>query len=156
MEGYAKKNGLSEEEIDSYWITGLLHDFDYERYPSLEKHPYEGVKVLKEEGYTDEIVQAIFGHGNHTGVKRESVIAKTLFAVDELSGLVVALAHVRPGNFDGMTAKSVKKALKKKDFAKGVNRGDIRQGIEELGVEQCEHFEAVIEALNGIKSDLGF
>lgn len=156
MEAYARKYGLDEEEVDAYWIAGLLHDYDYEKFPSLDKHPFKGVEVLKEKGYPKEIINSILGHSNHTGVARETKMAKTLFAVDELSGLVVALAKVRPGNFDGMSPKSVKKAMKKKDFAAAINRDDIRQGVEELGVEQAEHFNVVVEALSGIRSELGF
>ncbi len=156
MEHYAKKYELSEEEIDTYWITGLLHDFDWEKHPTLEQHPQDGCKVLEAKEYPAEIVTAILGHANHTGVKRETQLAKTLFAVDELSGLVIALAKVRPGHFAGMTPKSVKKAIKKKDFAAKVNRDDIRQGIEELGVEASEHYQVIIEALTPHASELGF
>ncbi len=153
MEKYAEK---FRENKDKYWICGLLHDFDYEKYSSLEQHPFEGVKILKEKGYDKEIINAILGHGNHTGVKRESLMAKCLFAVDELCGLIIALARVRTGNFDGMDANSVRKALKKKDFAKGINREDIEQGIIELGVNKEEHFNFVIRALNAAKKELGF
>jgi predicted hydrolase (HD superfamily) len=164
MEVYAKKYvaggklSATEEaaEVDKYWITGLLHDFDWEVHPTLEQHPSKGVKVLREKGWDEDICVAIMGHGLHTGVERESLMAKTLFAVDELSGLVVALARVRPGNFEGMKAKSVKKAMKKKDFAAAISRDDIRLGISELGVDIDEHFELVVRALNGIKKDLGF
>lgn len=156
MEEYAMKNKLPREEIDKWWICGLLHDFDYEKFPSMEKHPFEGVKILREKNYDEKIVNAIIGHGNHTGVKRESDMAKTLFAVDELCGLIMALAKVRPGNFDGMNANSVKKAMKKKDFAAAINREDIKQGIQELGVNEDEHFEIVIRALKICKKDLGF
>ncbi len=147
MEGYARKNGLSEDEIDRWYIAGLLHDMDYERYASLEKHPYEGVKVLREQGYSEEIINAIMGHGNHTGVKRETAMAKTLFAVDELCGLIVALSKVRPDGFNGMTSESVEKVLKKKEFAKNISRDEIEQGIRELNVNRKEHFETVIGAL---------
>ena len=153
VEAYAKKLG---EDADMWWICGLMHDFDYERYPTMEEHPYEGVKVLKEKSYPEEIIEAIMGHGNHTGVKRESKMAKVLFAVDELSGFVMAVARVRPSNFEGMTPKSVKKKLKEKSFAAAINRDDINQGIEELGVDKDEHFELVIQALSGTKEDLGF
>jgi putative nucleotidyltransferase with HDIG domain len=159
MEGYAKKYDLSAEEADKWFICGLLHDFDWERNPTLEEHPKKGCEELRKLGYDNEIIEAIMGHGNHTGVKRDSIMSKTLFAVDELSGLIVALARVRPGNFDGMSAKSVKKAMKKKDFAAAINRDDIKQGIEELGIKEEDmdgHFEIVINALSGIKEELGF
>ncbi len=147
MEAYAQKYQLPQKGIDIYWITGLLHDFDYEKYPSLEQHPYEGVKVLKEKNYPKEIIHAILGHGNHTGVKRESLMAKTLFAVDELCGLATALSRVRPDGFATMTPASIEKAFKKKDFAKAISREDIEQGIQELGVNREEHFSLVIQAL---------
>lgn len=156
MEGYARKNSLTQEEIDRWWITGLLHDFDYEKHPSLEQHPFEGIKILKEKEYPEEIIVAILGHGNHTGVKRESAMAKTLFAVDELCGLVMALAKVRPGNFEGMSASSVKKVIKKKDFASAISREDIKSGIQELGANENEHFDLVIKSLSGIKKEIGF
>jgi predicted hydrolase (HD superfamily) len=137
----------------------LLHDFDWERYPTLEEHPIEGCKKLRENGYDEDIIEAILGHNKATGIKRRSLMAKTLFAVDELSGLIVALARVRPGDFEGMSAKSVKKAMKKKDFAAAINRDDIRLGIEELGIGEEEKdgfFELVVKALDGKKRDLGF
>ena len=150
MEGYSRGNRLSDEEIDKWYIAGLLHDMDYEKFPLLEKHPFEGVKVLREQGYSEEIITAIMGHGNHTGVKRETAMAKTLFAVDELCGLIVALSKVRPDGFNGMTSESVEKVLKKKEFAKNINREDIEQGISELGVKREEHFKIVIEALKNL------
>ncbi len=147
MEGYAKNNGLSEEECEKWYICGLLHDMDYEKFPSLEHHPHECVKVLKELGYSNEIINAILGHGNHTGVKRESTMAKTLFAIDELCGLVVALSKVRSDGFSTMTTESIEKALKKKGFAAAISREDIEQGIKELGIDRTEHFESVIDSL---------
>lgn len=155
MEAYAKKF-QKENEVEKWWITGLLHDFDYEKYPSLEQHPFEGVKILKQQNYPQEIIEAILGHGNHTRIPRTSLIAKTLFAVDELSGFIIALAKVRPNNFEGMSAESVKKALKKKDFAKAINREEIEQGIQELNINKEKHFETVIAALKNNKIQLGF
>lgn len=151
MRQYANIYGEDEE---TWAICGLLHDFDYEQYPSMEQHPYEGVKILKAQQYPEEVCTAIMGHGNHTGVPRTSLMAKTLFAVDELSGLIVALAKVRPGGFDGMNAKSVKKALKKKGFAATVSREDIAQGIRELGVDENEHYTRVIAGLQSIQEQL--
>jgi predicted hydrolase (HD superfamily) len=145
----------ADETKEKWWICGLLHDFDWEKHPTMEQHPSEGVKVLRENGVDEEICQAILGHSNHTGVKRESQMAKTLYAVDELSGLVVALARVRPNRFEGMTASSVKKVMKKKEFAAAINREDIKQGILELGVNEDEHFELVIKALSKIRVELG-
>ena len=147
MEGYARHYGLSDGEVSAWWVAGLLHDFDYEKYPTLEKHPFEGVRVLQEKGYAEDIIQAILGHGNHTGVKRESLMAKTLFAVDELCGILVALSKVRPDGFVAMTSSSIEKALKKKDFAKNVSREDIEAGILDLKVEREKHFHIVINAL---------
>lgn len=153
MEAYAEH---FKEDLNTYWITGLLHDFDYEKYPTLEQHPTEGVKFLKEHGYPEAMIQAILGHGNHTGVKRESNLAKSLFAVDELAGLLVALAKVKADNFESMSAESVEKALKKKGFAAAINREDIEQGITELGVFRTQHFQRVISALKTHKTELGF
>lgn len=145
-----------QEILDKWWACGLLHDFDWEIHPTMEQHPVEGVKILRSLGYDEEICEAILGHGNHTGVPRRSLMAKTLFAVDELCGLIIALARVRPGGFEGMNSDSVKKAMKKKDFAAAINRDDIRQGINELSVDENGHFELVIGALKGIKGELGF
>lgn len=152
MRHYAGLRGGDAE----YWgITGLLHDMDYEIYQSLDDHPYKGVEILRREGYPEDMLQAILGHGNHTGVARTTDMAKTLFAVDELSGLVVAVALVRPDRLDGLEAKSVRKKMKDKAFARGVNREDIVQGAEELGVPLDEHIQNVVTALQAAKDDLG-
>lgn len=135
MEGYAEHFELSDEEKERWFICGVLHDFDWEIHPSLEKHPQEGSKILRDEGYDEEIIEAILGHGLHTGVARESLMAKTLFAVDELSGLICALAKVRADNFSTMDANSVRKAMNKKGFAAAINRDDIKLGIQEI---KCE------------------
>jgi len=160
MEKYAEKRNLSREDKDKWYLCGLLHDFDWERYPNTDEHPIKGCQELRKKEYDEDIITAILGHNVKTGIKRYSLMAKTLFAVDELSGLVVALARVRPGNFDGMSAKSVKKAMKKKDFAAAINREDIELGMEELSLENDEeknsHFELVISALSGVKGELGF
>ncbi len=152
MRHYAALRG---EDAERWGITGLLHDMDYEIYPSLEDHPYKGVEILREAGYPEDMLQAILGHGNHTGVARTTDMAKTLFAVDELSGLVVAVALVRPERLDGLEAKSVRKKMKDKAFARGVNREDIVQGAEELGVPLDEHIDHVIAALQGARTELG-
>ncbi|OIO80243.1 hypothetical protein AUJ84_04330 [Candidatus Pacearchaeota archaeon CG1_02_32_132] len=154
MEGYAKKRNLDMEEIDMYWITGLLHDLDYERYPDINVHPIKGCQELRKRKYPEEIIEAILGHNNATGIKRYSLMAKTLFAVDEISGLIVALSKVRPLRFEGMNAKTVEKVMKKKDFAAAINREEIEKGIIELEVERGEHFEIVIEAVNNMNCDL--
>lgn len=156
MEGYAEHFKLRREEIDKWFICGVLHDFDWEIHPSLEQHPQDGSKILREEGYDEDIVVAILGHGLHTGIARESKMAKTLFAVDELSGLICALAKVRADNFSTMDANSVKKAMNKKGFASAINREDIKLGIKEMGVNEDEHFMTVIKALDKHKKELGF
>ena len=152
MRHYAALRG---EDLERWGIAGLLHDMDYELYPSLEDHPYKGVEILRREGYPEDVLQAVMGHGNHTGVARTTDMAKTLFAVDELSGLVVAVALVRPERLDGLEAKSVRKKMKDKAFARGVNREDIVQGAEELGVELDEHIGHVIAALQEARGELG-
>jgi putative nucleotidyltransferase with HDIG domain len=153
MRLYAERFG---ENPETWGIVGLLHDFDYEVYPSLEDHPMRGAEILRERGLPDAWISAILGHGDHTGVARETKMAKTLYAVDELTGLIVAVALVRPSKKIGdVTAKSVKKKMKDKTFAAAVNRGDIQRGAEELGVELDEHITTVIEAMQGIAGDLG-
>lgn len=137
---------LSQEDVEKWTIAGLLHDFDYEKYPTLDQHPYRGVEYLRTLGVDESILSAIMGHSHETGVKRESLMAKALFAVDELSGFVVAVAKVRPGGFEGMEVSSVKKKLKDKAFAAAVSRGDIRRGAEELGVLLEELITTVIDA----------
>jgi putative nucleotidyltransferase with HDIG domain len=151
MRSYAKKYGEDEE---TWAICGLLHDFDYEYSP--DEHPMKGSEILKEKEYSDEIIQAILGHAVYSGVKRESQMAKCLFAVDELCGFIVACALVRPEGLVGLKPKSVKKRLKTKAFAAKVNREEIAQGTEELGVDQDEHIAFVIDSLQGISKELGF
>ncbi|MBA7568017.1 hypothetical protein ES708_09736 [subsurface metagenome] len=153
MRAYARKQ--SEDE-DLYGITGLLHDFDYEKYPTAEQHPYEGAKILKEKGYPEEVITAIMGHATYTGVPRETRLAKALFAVDELTGFLFAVTYVRPSrSIHEVKPKSVKKKLKQSSFAASVNRGDIEQGILELGVDRDEHIQFVIDALKEIDIELG-
>lgn len=139
------------EDRESWVIAGLLHDFDYEKYPSLDQHPYKGVEHLRSLGVDEPILNAIMGHSHETGVKRESLMAKSLFAVDELSGFVVAVAKVRPGIFDGMEVSSVKKKLKTPGFAAAVSRDDIVQGAQELGIPIDELIQVVIEAQRTIE-----
>lgn len=153
MRAYAQYFGEDEE---LWGITGLLHDFDYEKYPTAEEHPYVGNKILKELGYPDEMCDAIMGHAEYTGVLRQTKLAKTLFAVDELAGFIMAVAYVRPEKLTGMKPKSVKKKLKNKQFAAKVSREDIALGIEELGVDGDEHMQRVINALAEISEKLGF
>ena len=153
MRAYA---GKLDGDPDLWGVTGLLHDFDYERYPTLEDHPFRGSEILKERGIPDEIRTAILGHGNHTGVPRRTPMARALFAVDELCGFLTACALVRPSRkIADVPVKSVKKKMKDKAFARGVNRDDIRQGVEELGVDLDEHIAFVRDAMVGIADELG-
>jgi putative nucleotidyltransferase with HDIG domain len=152
MAHYARQAG---EDEDLWRVTGLLHDMDYERHPSLEEHPFVGVAELEKRGYPEEVRTAILGHAQYSGVPRESAMAKTLFAVDELAGFVTAVALVRPDRLEGLTSRSVLKKLKDKTFAAAVNRDDIRQGAEELGVDLADHIDAVIEALRAEADTLG-
>jgi putative nucleotidyltransferase with HDIG domain len=148
MVAYARKNGEDEER---WAVAGLLHDADYERFPDLDDaengHPRTILRVLRERDVDPEIVDAIAGHAPFLGVARETGMAKTLYAVDELSGFVVACAYVRPEGIHGMTPKSVKKKLKTVAFAAAVNRDEVREGAEELGVDFDEHIRTVIAAL---------
>lgn len=153
MRAYACKFNEDEE---SWGIVGLLHDFDYEKYPSLEFHPMEGAKILREKGYSEEWITAILGHAEHTGVPRETLMAKTLFAVDELAGFITAVTYVRPNrSLAEVSLKSVKKKLKDKRFAAQVSREDIQRGAEELNVDLDAHIDFVIKAMQGIADKLG-
>lgn len=152
MGWYAKHWGENE---DIWRITGLIHDFDYERYP--DQHPMKGVELLREAGFPDEMVRAVAGHASYTGVPRDTLLARTLFAVDELAGFVMAVALVRPSRLIAdVKVKSVKKKLKDKAFARQVNREEIRQGAEELGIELDQHIQNVILALQQAPEKLGF
>jgi putative nucleotidyltransferase with HDIG domain len=153
MRAYARK----EDEDEEFWgVTGLLHDLDYERYPDLETgHPRKALELFREKGYPQELIDAVAGHAEFLGVPRESRLAKTLYAVDELSGFIAACALVRPTGLEGMTAKSVKKKLKQPSFAAGVDREEVRRGAEELGVDFDEHVAFVIEAMQERADDLG-
>jgi putative nucleotidyltransferase with HDIG domain len=153
MVAYARKWGEDEE---MYAVTGLLHDLDYERYPDLDTgHPRKGLELFAQRGYPQELIDAVAGHATFLGVPRESRMAKTLFAVDELSGFIAACALVRPTGIDGLTPKSVKKKLKQPSFAAGVNRDEVRQGAEELGVDFDEHVAFVIGAMAQRADELG-
>ena len=144
------------EDVELWGVTGLLHDFDYEEYPDEENHPYRGNEILEEEGYPEEMRQAIMGHASYTGVPRDSLMAKTLFAVDELTGFIIAVALVRPSkSILDVKPKSVKKKFKTKSFAAKIDREEIKQGIEELRVDETEHIQRVIDAMKTIADDLG-
>jgi putative nucleotidyltransferase with HDIG domain len=153
MRHFARKLGEDEEV---WGITGLLHDFDYERWPTAEGHPYQGNKILAERGYPDEVRTAIMGHADYTGVPRETPMAKTLFAIDELTGFVTAVALVRPNkSIFEVEPKSVRKKMKDKAFARQVNRDDIINGAAQLGVDLDDLIAEVIEALKPKAADLG-
>jgi putative nucleotidyltransferase with HDIG domain len=153
MRAYAREFGEDEE----LWaVTGLVHDLDYERYPDLETgHPRRAIEQLTELEYPHEVIDAVAGHADFMGVPRETRMAKTLYAVDELSGFVGACAMVRPTGIEGMTPKSVKKKLKQPSFAAGVNREEVQRGIEELGVDPDEHIRMIIAAMEERASELG-
>jgi len=153
MRAYAKDFG---GDAELWGITGLLHDMDYERYPTPEDHPYRGVEALRALGYPEVMLEAILGHATYSGVERTTPLAKALFAVDELSGFVVAVALVRPSKrVADVNVKSVKKKLKEKSFAKGCNREEIAQGATELGLELDDHIARVIAALSEVAPELG-
>src|SRR6266568_2198778 len=153
MRAYARKSG---EDEDKWGVVGLIHDFDYEKWPSLDDHPYKGNEILKERGYSDEIRQAIMSHAEYTGVPRQIPMEKTLFACDELAGFITAVALVKPGkSLAEVDAKSVRRKMKDKAFARSVNRNDISTGAADLGVDLEEHIAFCIEAMKGIAKELG-
>jgi putative nucleotidyltransferase with HDIG domain len=153
MVGYARDRG----EDEALWAaTGILHDLDYEKYPDLETgHPRYAIEELRRLGYPEEMIDAIAGHAVFMGVPRETPLAKTLYAVDELSGFISACARVRPTGIHGLTPKSVKKKLKTPAFAAAVNREEVRAGAEELGVDFDEHIARVIAAMEERAGELG-
>jgi putative nucleotidyltransferase with HDIG domain len=152
MEHYAR---TFDEDVELWRITGLLHDMDYEKHPSLEEHPFVGTAVLRERGYPEVVIEAILGHATYSGVPRTTRMAKTLFAVDELAGFITAVAYVRPTKLEGMKVKSVKKKLKDKAFAAAVSREDIQQGAEELGLDLDAHITNVIAGMQARADRLG-
>jgi putative nucleotidyltransferase with HDIG domain len=153
MRAYARR--FSGDE-DLWGVVGLLHDFDYDQYPSLEDHPYRGNEILKERGYSDEIRKAIMSHAEYTGVTRDTPMEKALFACDELAGFITACALVKPGkSLAEVEAVSVRKKMKDKAFARSVNRVDIVTGAAELGVDLEQHIAFCIEAMRGVAAELG-
>ncbi|ATY85705.1 HAD family hydrolase [Kyrpidia spormannii] len=153
MRAYARKYGEDEEK---WGIVGLLHDFDYDRWPSPEDHPTRGAEILRQRGYPEDVIHAILSHADYLGVPRDHLMDKCLYACDELSGFITAVALVRPTkSIYDVDVRAVKKKLKDKAFAKGVNREDVRRGAEELGVDLDEHIGFVIEALKGAARELG-
>lgn len=156
MRACAPHYGGPDADVDEWGLVGLLHDFDYEMFPSADQHPFTGANILCGRGYPERIINAILGHATYTGVARDTVMARALFATDELCGFLVACALVRPTkNLDGLEVSSVKKKLKDKAFARSVNRDDIRQGVEELGVELDDHIRFVIDSLRPVQEAIG-
>jgi putative nucleotidyltransferase with HDIG domain len=153
MRAYARRFGEDEEK---WGITGLLHDMDYEKHPTPDEHPMVGVRELESRGYPEDVIHAIKGHADYLDVPRDTLMSKTLYAVDELSGFIVACALMRPEGLENMKAKSVRKKMKQKSFAAAVNRDDIVRGAEELGVDLNEHIEFVAHALKEWSGELGF
>jgi len=149
---YAARFDGDEEQ---WRVAALLHDFDYEMHPTLDKHPQDGAPILLDEGYPEEIVETVLSHAEHLGLPRDTPLKKALFACDELSGFVHACALVRPTGLEGLEPKSVKKKLKQPSFAAGVHRDEVYKGAEELGVELDDHIRTVVEALTPISAELG-
>src|SRR5450755_4069762 len=153
MRAYARKFSADEE---LWGLVGLIHDFDYDQFPSREEHPFKGNEILKDRGYSDEIRRAIMSHAEYSGVSRDTPMEKTLFACDELAGFITAVALVKPGkSLAEVDARSVRRKMKDKAFARSVSRDDIINGAADLGVELEEHIAFCIEALKGIADKLG-
>ena len=154
MAAYAKKYGEDEER---WRVAALLHDFDWEIHPNLDEHPQKGAEILRERGVDEDMIRTIQSHANHTGVKREKLIDKALFACDEITGLVTTTALVRPSkSVMDVKVKSIKKKFKQPSFAAGVNRQEVEEGAEDLGVDLwTEHVPTILEAMQGIARDLG-
>jgi putative nucleotidyltransferase with HDIG domain len=142
-----------DEEL--WRVSALLHDFDYEMHPTLDKHPQDGAPILREQGYPEEVIVTVLSHAQHLGLPRDTPLKRALFACDELSGFVHACGLVRPTGLEGLEPKSVRKKLKQPSFAAGVSRDDVYQGAEELGVELDEHIANVVAALQPIAGQLG-
>jgi len=149
---YARHFGEDEE---LWGVVALLHDFDYEMHPTLDRHPQDGAPILREEGYPEEVVEAVLSHAEHLALPRDTPLKKTLFACDELSGFVHACGLVRPTGVDGLEPKSVRKKLKQPSFAAGVHREDVYKGAEELGIDLDEHIRNVVAALQPVAPQLG-
>ena len=153
MRASARAYGEDEER---WGLTGLIHDFDWERHPDLERHPMKGVEVLRAAGWPEDVCRAVLGHAVHSGVPRDTPLAKTLYACDEVSGFLVACALVTPGkSLMDVEVPSVRKKMKRADFARNVNREDIVNGAAELGVDLDQHIAFCLEAMRGIRSELG-
>ncbi len=156
MRACAVRYGGTDANVDEWGIVGLLHDFDYEMFPGADEHPFKGANIMCGRGYPDRMIRAIMGHATYTGVPRDTAMARSLFATDELCGFLVACALVRPSrSLDDLEVSSVKKKLKDKAFARTVNRDDIRQGAAELGVDLDEHIRFVIDTLKPMQREIG-
>jgi putative nucleotidyltransferase with HDIG domain len=149
---YARRDGEDEER---WGCAALLHDFDYEIHPTLDRHPQDGAALLREEGYPEDLIETVLSHAEHLGLPRDTPLKRTLFACDELSGFIHACGLVRPTGLDGLTPKSVRKKLKQPSFAAGVHRDEVHAGAELLGLELDEHIANVIAALAPIAPELG-
>jgi len=152
VRAYARKLGGDEE---LWGATALLHDFDYEIHPTLDKHPQDGAAILREEGYPEELIESVLSHAEHLAMPRDTDLKKTLFACDELAGFVHACGLVRPDGIETLTPKSVKKKLKQPSFAAGVHRDEVYAGAELLGVDFDEHVQTVTDAMKPISTELG-
>jgi putative nucleotidyltransferase with HDIG domain len=152
VRAYARKFGEDEE---LWGVTALLHDFDYEIHPTLDKHPQDGAPILREEGYPEVVIEGVLSHAEHLAMPRDTLLKKTLFACDELSGFIHACGLVRPDGIETLEPKSVKKKLKQPSFAAGVHRDEVYRGAEELGVELDDHIRFVTEAMRPIAAELG-
>ena len=144
-----------DEDEELWRVVALLHDFDYEIHPTLDQHPQDGAQILREEGYPEEVIEAVLSHAEHLGMPRDTPLKKALFACDELSGFVHACGLVRPTGLEGLEPKSVKKKLKQPSFAAGVSRDDVYEGAELLELDLDEHISNVIAALQPIAGELG-
>jgi predicted hydrolase (HD superfamily) len=154
MRAYAAK--FAPDDAEKWSVTGLLHDFDYEKYPTPEEHPFVGNKIMREKGYPEDVLRAILSHADYSGMKRETPMEKALYACDELSGLITAATLVKPSkNIADLDAGSVRRKMKDKAFARTVNRDDITNGAADLGVDLNEHIAFCIEAMKGIAGKLG-
>jgi putative nucleotidyltransferase with HDIG domain len=152
VRAYARKLGGDEE----FWAaTALLHDFDYEIHPTLDKHPQDGAAILREEGYPEELIESVLSHAEHLEMARDTDLKRALFACDELAGFIHACGLVRPDGIETLTPKSVKKKLKQPSFAAGVHRDEVYAGAELLGVELDEHIQTVTDAMKPIAGELG-
>lgn len=152
VRSYARRGGEDEE----FWgCTALLHDFDWEMHPTLDQHPQDGAPILRDEGYPEELIEAVLSHADHLGLPRDTPLKRTLFACDELSGFVHACGLVRPTGLEGLTPKSVRKKLKQPSFAAGVHRDEVAAGADLLGLELDAHIANVIAALQPIAAELG-